>query len=97
MVGAARDGVKENPSTTKKFIAYVDKRRKDMEEKKFGEELKFQEEVQRFIKQNRLAQRVKCSPALVSTQAELKRRKTQSIKRAQQKMKDLENQWENQK
>lgn len=45
MVGVPRDSIKENPATTMKFVAYVDKRRKDMEEKKFGEELKFQEEV----------------------------------------------------
>jgi hypothetical protein len=38
-----------------------------MEGKKQVEEEKFQEDVQRFFKQNRLAQRVKCSPALVST------------------------------
>ena len=47
--------VKENPAMTQKFNAYVGKRRKEMEEKKLGEEMKFQEEVQRFIQQNRLA------------------------------------------
>ena len=46
---------KENPSTTAKFEAYVQHRRKEMEDKKFNEESKFQEEVQRFVKQNRMA------------------------------------------
>ena len=67
--------LKENPATTKKFNAYVDKRRREMEEKKQKEEMKFQDEVERFIKQNRLSQRVKCSPAIVSNAAELKKRK----------------------
>jgi hypothetical protein len=62
----ARDA-RENPAITSKFSAYVQKRRADMEGKKQVEEEKFQEDVQRFFKQNRLAQRVKCSPALVST------------------------------
>lgn len=46
-----------------------------MEEKKFNEEVKFQEEIARFIKQNRLASRVKASPALVNNSVELQRRK----------------------
>jgi hypothetical protein len=33
----------------------VEKRRGEMEEKKYGEEFKMQEEIERFIKQNRLA------------------------------------------
>ena len=41
MAGTGQEGIKENPATTMKFVAYVAKRRKDMEEKKFGEELKF--------------------------------------------------------
>ena len=41
MAGIGQEGIKENPATTMKFVAYVAKRRKDMEEKKFGEELKF--------------------------------------------------------
>jgi hypothetical protein len=81
-MGMDRENVKENPSTTLKFEAYVEKRRKDMEDKKATEEYKFKEEVQRFIKQNRLAQRVKCSPALVNTAHELKARKMQSLQRA---------------
>lgn len=36
-----RENVKENPSTTLKFEAYVAARRKEMEDKKFKEESKF--------------------------------------------------------
>ena len=45
-----RDSGEQNPATTKKFVAYVDKRRKEMEDKKHDEEVKFQEEVERCIK-----------------------------------------------
>lgn len=68
-----RDANAEQPSTTKKHEAYVALRRTQMEEKKTTQENKFQEEIERFIKQNRLQQRVKCSPALVSNSAALKR------------------------
>lgn len=46
-----------------------------MEEKKLANEKKYQEEIERFIKQNRLKQRVKCSPAIVSNVATLKKRR----------------------
>jgi hypothetical protein len=45
----------ENPSSTLKYDAYVVQRRRHMETKKGNEEGKFQEEVERFIKQNRLS------------------------------------------
>ena len=45
-----RDSSKENPATTMKFDAYVESRRKHMEDKKVNEEGKFQEEIQRFFK-----------------------------------------------
>ena len=32
-VSPLREAAKENPATTKKFVAYVDKRRKEMETK----------------------------------------------------------------
>lgn len=88
---------KENPSSTLKFDAYVGQRRKYMETKKGNEELKFQEEVERFIKQNRLAQRVKCSPAIVNNSATLKMRKADSIRRSRENNKRLEQNWEQQK
>ena len=57
-----------------------------MEEKKVTQEAKFQEEIERFIKQNRLQQRVKCSPALVSNTAALKRARQVSKALAAQQM-----------
>jgi hypothetical protein len=36
-----KDSGKENPATTLKFVSYVEKRRKEMEDKKQNEELKF--------------------------------------------------------
>lgn len=42
-----------------------------MEEKKQNEESKYQDEIERFIKQNRMSQRVKCSPAIVNNAIEL--------------------------
>lgn len=57
-----------------------------MEEKKTSQENKFQEEIERFIKQNRLQQRVKCSPALVSNSAALKRARQMSKAIAAKKM-----------
>lgn len=68
-----------------------------MEDKKTKEEQKFQDEVQRFIKQNRLAQRVKCSPALVSNSNELKKRKKLSLMKARQKNARLEREYDQQK
>lgn len=81
-----RDINEEQPSTTKKHEAYVAMRRAQMEEKKQTQENKFQEEIERFIKQNRLQQRVKCSPALVSNQAALKRKRQMSKIEAAKKM-----------
>ena len=52
--GLNRDLNAEQPSTTKKHDAYVALRRTQMEEKKVTSENKFQEEIERFIKQNRL-------------------------------------------
>ena len=42
--------------------------------------------MQRFIKQNRLQQRVKCSPALVNNATALKKQREMSKKVAQKKM-----------
>lgn len=61
-----------------------------MEEKKSQNEKKYQEEIERFIKQNRLKQRVKCSPAIVSNAATLKKRRHESLKQAKHKMNVLE-------
>lgn len=88
---------KENPANTAKFSAYVETRRQKMEDKKNKEQAKFQEEVERFFKQNRLAQRVKCSPALVSNAAELAKRKKTSLRKARAKNAQLERVYAEQK
>lgn len=84
--GMNRDIYAEQPSTTKKHEAYVAMRRTQMEEKKSVQENKFQEEIERFIKQNRLQQRVKCSPALVNNSAALKRARQMSKAAAAREM-----------
>jgi hypothetical protein len=56
----------EQPATTAKHDARVELRRQQQELKKAEQERLFKEEVDRYIKQNRLQQRVKCSPALIS-------------------------------
>ena len=81
-----RDSGEEQPATTKKHEAYVAKRRTDMEEKKKKQEENFQVEIDRFIKQNRLQQRVKCSPAIVSNAATLKKRRDMSKATARKNM-----------
>ena len=87
---------RENPANTAKFSAYVDQRRRKQEGKKNAEEQKYQDDMDRYMKQNRLAQRVKCSPALVSTANELKKRKQRSQKQAREKVARLQRAWENQ-
>ena len=57
-----------------------------MEKKKAEQEQTFQEEVQRYIKQNRLQQRVKCSPALYSNGASLASKREEALDRARQQM-----------
>jgi heme oxygenase len=57
-----------------------------MEKKKADQEATFSEEVQRYIKQNRLQQRVKCSPALVSNGASLAKKREIAADRAKQQM-----------
>jgi heme oxygenase len=61
-------------------------RRKVMEKKKAEQEQTFQEEVQRYIIQNRLQQRVKCSPALYSNGASLASKREEALDRARQQM-----------
>ena len=92
--GLNRDLNVEQPSTTKKHDAYVAMRRTAMEEKKASSENKFQEEIERFIKQNRLQQRVKCSPALVSNSAALKRARQMSKAIAAKKMSNAVKQYD---
>jgi hypothetical protein len=81
-----RDQQVEQPATTAKHDARVEMRRKYMEKKKADQEATFAEEVQRYIKQNRLQQRVKCSPALVSNGASLAKKREVALERAKQQM-----------
>jgi len=67
-----RSSPAKKPQTTKKFQAYVEMRRGQMEKKHGTEKEKLREEIQRFINQNRLSQRVKYSPAIVSNAQMLK-------------------------
>ena len=89
-----RDSGAEQPSTTKKHEAYVAKRRQQMEEKKKNQEENFQVEIDRFIKQNRLQQRVKCSPAIVSNTATLRKKREMSKAIAKKNMAIVEKAYE---
>lgn len=79
----------EQPATTMKHDARVQMRREQMEKSKAVQEQHFQQEVQRYIKQNRLQQRVKCSPALVSNQSSLAKKRHQALQRAKKQMKSF--------
>lgn len=89
-----RDPNAEEPATTKKHDAYVAKRREQMVNKKQNQDLKFQEDLVRMYKQNRLQQRVKCSPALVSTSGTLKKNREISMAQAKQMMRHQEKNYE---
>jgi hypothetical protein len=85
---------REEPATTKKHEAYVAKRREYMVTRKTNEDLKLQEELVRMYKQTRLQQRVKCSPALVSTSAGLKKNRQVSMAMAKRLMQEKEQKYE---
>ena len=61
----------EQPATTAKHDARVEMRRQQMEQKKAEQSVKYQQDYSRLVKQHRLKQRVKCSPAIVSNSANL--------------------------
>ena len=65
-----------------------------MEEKKKKQEENFQVEIDRFIKQNRLQQRVKCSPAIVSNTSTLKKKREVSKAIAKKNMAIVEKAYE---
>ena len=94
-VMGGRDQNVEQPATTRKHEAYVALVRSKMEERKLEQEKKFQSEIERFIKQNRLQQRVKCSPALVSNSNSLKQKRIASKSMARKRMAALNKQYEN--
>ncbi len=60
----ARDQTFEQPSSTAKHNAIVEANRKKIERRLFEEKKKMQEDLQRYIVQNRLSKRVALSPAL---------------------------------
>lgn len=61
-----------------------------MEKQKAEKEKTFQEEVERYIKQNRLQQRVKCSPALVSNSKSLAQMRSESMDRKRKELGTLQ-------
>lgn len=56
----------------------IETTRNRMVNRKSEQESKFQNDVERFVKQNRLQQRVNLSPALVSNTASLKQKREES-------------------
>ena len=56
--------------------------------------MKVQDELVRIYKQNRMQQRVKCSPALVSTSADLKKKRQISMAMAKKMMLNQEKKYE---
>lgn len=67
-----RDNKAEQPASTKKHEAYMASRRTQMEQHRTKTEDKVREDYDRLVKQTRLMQRVKCSPALVNNSTVLK-------------------------
>lgn len=88
------DPNREEPATTKKHEAYVAKRREQMVTKKQNADLQVQEDLVRMYKQQRLQQRVKCSPAVMSSAASLKRTRQISVAMAKRMMQEKERQYE---
>lgn len=88
---------KEKPQTTKKFEAYVALRRSQMEFKHSDEKQRLHGEIQRFIDQNRLSQRVKYSPAIVQNSQVMRRRRHENMQMAKAQLKMNEKSWEDQK
>jgi hypothetical protein len=78
----------EQPATTAKHDARVEQNREKMEKRRADEQSKFQEDVERYIKQNRLVKRVKCSPALVSNGLTLAKKKQEAQAKARRMMRE---------
>ena len=68
-----------------------------MEKKHSTEKETLRGEIQRFINQNRLSQRVKYSPAIVSNAQVLKKRREENRIRAKQELRQNEKSWDTQK
>jgi hypothetical protein len=69
-------------------------RRAQMEKKHGDEKDKLHGEIQRFIDQNRLAQRVKYSPAIVSNSQAMRRRRHENMATAKAVLRSNERQWD---
>lgn len=80
----------EQPASTRKHEAYAEKRRAEMENRRFKEEQKIREDYMRHIKQTRLARRVQCSPALVNNATALRSKRADSLAKNQRTMRHLE-------
>lgn len=88
---------KINPPTTKKHEAMVAMRRQMQTEKLTKKAEVSNEDQVRVIKQLRLTNRVKQSPALANNALELKKKRTNGLQRAKDQMKYLENVYDQQK
>ena len=86
-----------NPPSTKKTEAALQKRRAELEMKLWQEQMKAREEVEREYKNQRLTQRVKCSPALVDNQAALNAMREASMRQKYEEMLINEKQWDRKK
>ncbi len=86
-----------NPPTTKKTDAALQKRRAELEMKLWNEQQKAWEEVEWDYKNQRLTQRVKCSPALVDNQAALQAMRETNMRQRFEEMVINEKSWERKK
>ena len=86
-----------NPPTTKKHEALVAMRRATQTQKINEKIDKQEEEHYRAIKQVRLTNRVKQSPAISNNQGQLKRKRAHSLQRARDQMRYLESVYDQQK
>ena len=88
-----RDQQVEQPATTMKHDARVANVRQRMEKKKLDFDKNFNEEEARYIKQNQLTKRVKCSPALVSNGQTLAKKREEAQVRAKMQMRAFQNSY----
>lgn len=86
-----------NPSTTKKHEALVKYNRDNRITKLTAKHVRENEDQYRELKQQRLANRVKKSPALASNSNLLKKKRHHSLQRAKDHMRYLENMYNQQK
>jgi len=95
LVTDLRDDKVEMPASTKKHEAYALARRQAMEDQRSKTEDKARADYDRLVKQTRLTQRVKCSPALQNNSQVLKQKRVDSLQKAKHNMRELEKGYEN--